>query len=177
MSEFLKQTFRCCIFIFVQVFILNEIPPLHRYVSPYLYFLFILWLPFRTPRLALLLIGFIYGLVLDAFMYTPGLHAASCTLMAFMRPSIISILLPKEVGETGYPEPSYKSMGFIPYGTYIVLMTLSHHLYLTLLEWLQFGGFLIFLLKVFASTGVSLLLVLITEMIFSRKSSYRTNVA
>ncbi len=177
MSEFLKQTFRCCIFIFVQVFILNEIPPLHRYVSPYLYFLFILWLPFRTPRLALLLIGFIYGLVLDAFMYTPGLHAASCTLMAFMRPYIISILLPKEVGETGYPEPSYKSMGFIPYGTYIVLMTLSHHLYLTLLEWLQFGGFLIFLLKVFASTGVSLLLVLITEMIFSRKSSYRTNVA
>jgi rod shape-determining protein MreD len=177
MSEFLKQTFRCCIFIFVQVFILNEIPPLHRYVSPYLYFLFILWLPFRTPRLAQLLIGFIYGLVLDAFMYTPGLHAASCTLMAFMRPSIISILLPKEVGETGYPEPSYKSMGFIPYGTYIVLMTLSHHLYLTLLEWLQFGGFLIFLLKVFASTGVSLLLVLITEMIFSRKSSYRTNVA
>jgi hypothetical protein len=134
-------------------------------------------LPFRTPRLALLLIGFIYGLVLDAFMYTPGLHAASCTLMAFMRPYIISILLPKEVGETGYPEPSYKSMGFIPYGTYIVLMTLSHHLYLTLLEWLQFGGFLIFLLKVFASTGVSLLLVLITEMIFSRKSSYRTNVA
>jgi hypothetical protein len=32
-------------------------------------------------------------------------------------------------------------------------------------------------LKVLVSTGVSLLLVLITEMIFSRKSSYRTNVA
>jgi hypothetical protein len=177
MSEFLKQSFRCCIFIFVQVFILNEIPPLHRYVSPYLYHLFLLWLPFRTPRMAQLLIGFMYGLALDAFMFTPGLHAASCTLMAYLRPYIISLLLPKEVGETGYPEPSYKSMGFIPYGTYIVLMTLSHHLYLTLLEWLQFGGFLVFLLKVFASTGVSLLLVLITEMIFSRKSSYRTNVA
>ncbi len=177
MSEFLKQMLRCCIFIFVQVFILNEIPPLHRYVSPYLYHLFILWLPFRTPRLVQLLIGFMYGLVLDAFMYTPGLHAASCTLMAYLRPYIISVLLPKEIGETGYPEPSYKSMGFIPYGTYIVLMTLFHHLYLTLLEWLQFGGFLVFLLKVVASTGVSILLVLITEMIFSRKSSYRTNVA
>lgn len=177
MSEFLKQSFRCCIFIFVQVFILNEIPPLHRYVSPYLYHLFLLWLPFRTPRMAQLLIGFMYGLALDAFMFTPGLHAASCTLMAYLRPYIISLLLPKEVGETGYPEPSYKSMGFIPYGTYIVLMTISHHLYLTLLEWLQFGGFLVFLLKVLASTGVSLLLVLITEMIFSRKSSYRTNVA
>lgn len=177
MNDLLKQTLRCCMFIFVQVFILNEIPPLHRYVSPYLYHLFILWLPFRTPRLAQLFIGFTYGLVLDAFMYTPGLHAASCTLMAYLRPYIISVLLPKEVGETGYPEPSYKSMGLIPYGTYIVLLTLFHHIYLIMLEWLQLGGFLIFLLKVFASTGVSILLVLITELIFSRKSSYRTNVA
>jgi hypothetical protein len=31
--------------------------------------------------------------------------------------------------------------------------------------------------KVFATTGISLLLVAVTEMIFNRKSRYRTNVA
>jgi rod shape-determining protein MreD len=177
MTDLLKHIIRCCIFIFVQVFLLNEIPPLHRYVTPHLYYLFILWLPFRTSRIALLLIAFFYGLILDAFLHTPGLHAAACTLAAYVRPFIIAVLLPKEVGETGYPEPSYKSMGLIPYGTYILLLTLFHHIYLTLLEWLQFGGFLMFIGKVLASTGVSLLLVLITELVFSRKSNYRTNMA
>lgn len=177
MTDLLKHIFRCCLFIFLQVFLLNVIPPLHRYVSPHLYYLFILWLPFRTPRIALLLIAFFYGLILDAFLHTPGLHAAACTLIAYLRPFIISLLLPKEVGETGYPEPSYKSMGLIPYGTYIILLTFFHHFYLILLEWLQLGGFLLFVGKVLASTGVSLLLVLITELVFSRKTNYRTNMA
>ena len=108
MTDLLKHILRCCLFIFLQVFLLNVIPPLHRYVSPHLYYLFILWLPFRTPRIALLLIAFFYGLILDAFLHTPGLHAAACTLIAYLRPFIISLLLPKEVGETGYPEPSYE---------------------------------------------------------------------
>ena len=136
MTDLLKHIFRCCVFIFVQLVLLTEVPPLHRYVSPNLYYLFLLWLPFRLSRISLLLIAFFYGLTLDAFMHTPGLHAAACTLMAYVRPFFISILLPKEAGETGYPEPSYKSMGIIPYGTYIMLLTVVHHLYLTLLEWL-----------------------------------------
>jgi rod shape-determining protein MreD len=177
MTDLLKHIIRCCLFIFVQIFLLNEVPPLHRYVSPHLYYLFILWLPFRTSRIALLLIAFLFGLTMDAFMHTPGLHAAACTLVAYLRPFFISLLLPKESGETGYPEPSYKSMGIIPYGTYIILLTFVHHLYLILLEWLQLGGFLIFLGKVLASTGVSLLLVLITELVFSRKTNYRTNMS
>lgn len=177
MTEILKNTLRFCVFIGVQVFILNQIPPLHRYVSPYLYFLFILWLPFRVSAMVMILIGFLYGLTLDAFTHTPGLHAAACTLMAFMRPSLVGLLLPKEVGETGYPEPSHKSMGFIPYVTYIVILTFVHHSYLILLEWLQFGSFLFFLGKVLASTGVSILLVLITELVIPRKTNYRTNMA
>jgi hypothetical protein len=36
---------------------------------------------------------------------------------------------------------------------------------------------LLFLGKILASTGVSLLLVLITELVFSRKSNYRTNMS
>jgi hypothetical protein len=42
MSELLKNIIRFILFILVQVFILFKMPPLHRFVVPYLYYLFIL---------------------------------------------------------------------------------------------------------------------------------------
>ena len=85
MSELLKNIIRFILFILVQVFILFKMPPLHRFVVPYLYYLFILWLPFSLSRMSLTFIGFIFGLSLDYFVKTPGLHAAACTLIAYMR--------------------------------------------------------------------------------------------
>jgi rod shape-determining protein MreD len=177
MSDLLKNIIRFALFIGIQVFILNRIPPLHRFVTPYLYFLFLLWLPFKTPRLGLTLLGFIFGLTLDIFTKTPGLHAAACTLIAYLRPFLIGLMMPKEKTEISYAEPSVTSMGLMPYIIYVLVFTLLHHGYLVFLEWMQFGNFWYFLGKVLATTGISLLLVAITEMMFNRKSRYRTNVA
>ena len=41
MSELLKNIIRFVLFIFVQVFILFKMPPLHRFITPYLYYLYI----------------------------------------------------------------------------------------------------------------------------------------
>ncbi len=71
MSELLKNTIRFVLFILVQVFILFKMPPLHRFVAPYLYYLFILWLPFNLSRTSLTFIGFFFGLCLDYFTKTP----------------------------------------------------------------------------------------------------------
>ncbi|MGZ3880087.1 MAG: rod shape-determining protein MreD, partial [Flavisolibacter sp.] len=78
MSDLVKNIFRLAIFIVVQVYVLDKLPPLHRFVIPILYYLFILWLPFSLNRLSLLLIGFVTGLLVDYFTQTPGLHAAAC---------------------------------------------------------------------------------------------------
>jgi len=40
---------------------------------------------------------------------------------------------------------------------------------------MQFGSFLFFIGKVLATTGVSMLLILITELLFFRKEKFRTN--
>ena len=177
MSDLLKNIIRFILFILIQVFILNKIPALHRFITPYLYFLFILWMPFKTPRLSITVIGFLFGLTLDFFQQTPGLHAAACTLIAYLRSFLISLLMPKEAIEISYAEPSVISMGLMPYATYILLLTFIHHVYLVLLEWMQVGNILYFFAKVLATTGISLLLIAITEMLFNRKSRYRTNVA
>jgi rod shape-determining protein MreD len=177
MSDLLKNIIRFALFIAIQVFILNRIPPLHRFITPYLYFLFLLWLPFKTPRLGLTLLGFLFGLTLDFFTKTPGLHAAACTLIAYVRPFLISLMMPKEKFEISYAEPSVTSMGLMQYAIYVLVLTFLHHSFLVFLEWMEFGNFWYFLGKVFSTTGISLLLITITELLFNRKARYRTNVA
>ncbi|MFL9481288.1 rod shape-determining protein MreD [Chitinophagaceae bacterium LWZ2-11] len=177
MSDLVKNIIRFILFILVQVFVLNRIPPLHHFVEPYLYFLFILWLPFNINRFGLLIIAFVFGLTLDYFTGTPGLHAAPCTLIAFIRPYLLTLLIPQETTEHSYLEPGVKSMGWAPYILYVVLLTFVHHFYLVLIEWLQFGSFVYFIGKVLSTTAVSLLLIFVTEMLFFRKGKYRTNAA
>jgi hypothetical protein len=177
LSDLVKNIFRLAIFILVQVFVLNKIPHLHRFIIPLLYFLSILWLPFSITRIGLLLVGFVTGLILDYFTMTPGLHTAACVLIAYVRPFVINLLIPKDTAEFNYREPSPRGMGWAPYTVYVFVLTLLHHTYLVLLEWLDFGTFLDFIIKVGATTGISLLLIFTVELLFPRKLKYRTNTA
>ena len=177
MRDFLKHIFRFAIFIFIQVYVLNKIPHLHRFIVPYLYYLPLLWLPFSVSRMGLLITGFIYGLTLDYFMMTPGLHAAACVLIAYVRPFVINVLTPKDSSEFNYREPSPKAIQWTPYAIYVFVLTLLHHGYMVLLEWLDFGRFPDFIIKVIATTGISMLLIFTVELLFPRKLKFRTNTA
>ncbi len=177
MSDLLKNIIRFLLFILFQVFILNEVPPIHQFVIPYIYFLFILWLPFNINRFFLLIIAFAFGMALDYYTGTAGLHSAPCVLIAYLRPFLLNLLIPQDTTEHSYLEPSIKSMGWAPYSLYVGLLTFIHHFLLVLIEWLQFGNFVYFLGKVGATTAMSLILIFITEMLFFRKARFRTNKA
>jgi hypothetical protein len=176
-SNFLKHFFRLAIFILIQVYVLNKIPHLHRLITPYLYYLPLLWLPFSVSRIGLLVIGFLTGLTLDYFVNTPGLHAAACLLVAYVRPFVINVLTPKDSSEFNYREPSPKAIQWTPYAIYVFVLTLLHHGYMVFLEWLDFGSFLDFIIKVVASTGISMLLIFTVELLFPRNLKFRTNTA
>lgn len=111
MSDLLRNILRFAVFILIQVFLLNKIPHLHRFITPYIYFLFLLWLPFSVSRQWLLIIGFLTGLTLDYFTMTPGLHTAACLLIAYVRPFLISVLTPKTlqnlITENLHPKPCF----------------------------------------------------------------------
>ena len=177
MSDLVRNTVRFVLFILVQYYVLFQIRPLHQFVVPYVYFLYVLWLPFSMGRMTLMLVSFVFGLTLDYFTQTPGLHAAACVLIAYVRGFVVNILIPQEGAEQNYRSPSPVSMGWAPYAIYVLVLTLVHHIYLVFLEWLQFGSFLFFLGKVVATTGISLMLILITELLFFRKEKFRTNTA
>lgn len=175
MSNLVKNIVRFCLFILVQVFVLDQIPPLHHLVSPYIYFLFILWLPFKMGRRTQMLLAFLLGFALDSFTKSYGLHTAPCVLIAYLRPFLINLLISQEGAESNYNEPSIKSMGFTPYFTYLTILTFVHHTFLFFLQALQTGGFLYFIVKSLFSTVVSLGLILLVELLFVRKQRFRTN--
>ncbi len=175
MSILVKNILRCILFMLVQVFVLDKIH-LHQMVTPYLYFLFILWLPFKMKRAWLMAIAFIYGFVLDSFQHNPGFHAAACVLIAYIRPFLVALFIQQEGADTNFEEPSIKSMGgVIPYSIFTTVLCLFHNAWLFLLEAWQFGNVWYFLAKTILSTVISIVLIIVTELIFVRKQKFKTN--
>jgi rod shape-determining protein MreD len=177
MTNLLKNIIRFVLFIAVQVYVFNKVPPVHEFAKPYIYFLFILWLPFNMGRAPLMLLAFIFGMTYDYFSGTPGLHAAPCVLIAYLRPFLLNLLIPQETTQLSFAEPSVKSMGWGSYATYILILTFMHTTLLVFLEWMDFGDFFFFMGKVTATTALSLVLIFIAEILFPRKGKVRTNAA
>lgn len=177
MSVLVKNILRFIILILVQAFVLDKIH-LHQMVTPYIYFLFIIWMPFSISRGWQMILAFLLGFTLDSFRHNPGFHAAASVLIAYFRPFLINILIPQEGADTNYEEPSARSMGgLLPYMTYAGLLTLLHHSWLFFLEALEFGNFWYFIIKTLLSTIITLCLIFIAELLFSRKQKFKTNTA
>lgn len=177
MSLLVKNIFRFFFFVLLQVYVLDKVH-LHQMVTPYVYFLFILWLPFNMNRTVQMLLAFLLGYSIDSFRHHPGFHAAACVLIAYLRPFFINILMPQEGAETNYREPSIQSMGgLLPYMVYAAILVFFHNAWLFFLEAWQFGNIWYFLVKSFLSTLISLVLILVLELLFSRKQQFRTNVS
>ncbi|MCL6523241.1 MAG: rod shape-determining protein MreD [Thermoflavifilum sp.] len=165
MSELLKNIVRFVLLMFVQLFILNNIM-LNGFVQPYLYMLFILLLPFQTPRWFLLILGAATGWVMDNFMHTPGLHAAACTVVAYLRPFLIGVLSPQGGFEDLHRSPSPATMGFGKFFFYAGMLVLIHHLVYFSLEILSFQDLAYLATKILVSTLVTLLLIFVYGLLF-----------
>lgn len=177
MSDLVRNTIRFILFVFLQVYVLNVMPHLHQLITPYIYFLFILWLPFYIKRGWVLILAFLLGISVDYYTMTPGLHAAAAILVAFLRPFIINLFAPKDATEFSYKEPSPKAMGWNAYLLYALILAFCHNFYLLFLEWLSFGSFIHFLMKVVTTTAISMLMIVVAELIFPRNLKFRSNTA
>ena len=157
---------RFVMLVLLQVFLLKNIT-LYNLSTPYLYILFILLLPFETPNLVLFALAFVLGLTIDAFYDTPGLHAAACTLLAFVRVLFISITVQKD-GFDNEPEPTLSIMGFRWFFTYALILTLFHHFFLFNLEVFRLSEIQYTLSRVALSSIFTVLLMLVSGLLFYR---------
>lgn len=151
-----------------QVLILNNVK-LHGFVSPYIYPLGILLLPFATPRWATLVIAFAAGLFVDMFNNTPGLHASAMLIMTFARQYVINMYRP--VGDyEPTNQPTVASLGLYWFFSYAGILVLLHHFFFFLFEAYTFSFIAYTLIKIVASSVASMLLMLLFEYLFYYRS-------
>jgi rod shape-determining protein MreD len=163
----LVNLLRFVILVFLQVFLLKNIT-LYNLSTPYLYIMFILLLPFEIPNVMLFALSFILGLTIDSFYDTPGLHAASCVLLALVRILFISITVQKD-GFDNEPEPTLNVMGLRWFFTYALILTLAHHFFLFNLEVFRFSEMPYTLSRFVLSSIFTVFLMLLSGFLFYRK--------
>ena len=170
-SNILKNIGRFAVLVLLQVFIIKNIN-LGRYFIFFPYVLFILLLPFNTPKPATLIIAFVLGLTVDMFYDTQGMHAMACITMAFVRSSVLELFAPRE----GYDEqlkPTIAFMGVGWFSSYAIILILVHHLVLFYVEAFTFAEFFRTFLRVLCSTLATFMFIYLMQFLFYRQNSNR----
>jgi len=162
-----RNIFRFVVLILFQVLVMDNVM-INGYMIPYIYILFILLMPFETPRWIQLISGFLLGLVMDLFSGTLGMHTAATVLAAFVRPYLLDLLASRD----GYePEtfPRIHYYGFLWFLKYAALIVVIHHLALFYLEVFQLKHFFSTLLRVILSSILSTSTIVLSQYFVFRK--------
>lgn len=154
------------ILVFVQVFLLNNVQ-LSGFLNPYIYVLFILSLPFETPKWSLLVLAFLLGFTIDLFSHTVGMHASATVFMAFLRPTLLRSMEPRD-GYQLETYPSIRDYGLKWYFQYAGILILVHHLFLFYVEIFRFDLFVQTLSRALLSALFSLVLVLFIKLFIKK---------
>ena len=81
--------------VMLQVLLFNNIE-LGGLINPYFYIYLVLIMPLSLNLSVQLLLAFVAGLIVDIFSNTWGMHAAATTLVAFVRPYLLKLLVSQE---------------------------------------------------------------------------------
>jgi rod shape-determining protein MreD len=165
--EYIKHIISFVALVLFQVFVLNNIN-LGGYLNPYFYVLFILLLPFETPRWLLLISAFFIGFFIDMFQNTMGINIAASVLMAFLRPYVIQMITSEQEYEPGL-EPGIRDLGFIWFFSYSAILILVHHFALFYLEVFRFSEFFTTFYRMLASAVFTLVLVMMSQYLFIKQ--------
>ncbi len=166
-NTIIRNILRFFVLVLVQVLIVKNIE-LGRFINPFVYVLFILMLPFETPKWLLLLASFFLGITIDMFYDTSGMHAAACVMMGYIRPGVLKLFSPRDGYEFG-TQPSIQYLGIPWFLSYAGILVVIHHLILFYIEIFRFSEFFSTFFRVIVSSIFTLLLVVISQYLFQRK--------
>ena len=145
-----------------QIVIFNNID-LFGYINPYPYILFILLYPVNSNRAGLLVASFLLGLTIDLFTNSGGIHAASCLILAYVRPVFFKFAFGLsyeyqtiKINDRLSPERF----------TFILISILTHHFILFMLEYFKFTFILDALLRTIFTTIFTLIISVIIIYLF-----------
>ena len=154
-------------FVLAQAVVLGRIH-LFNCATPLLYVYFVTQFPRNYPKWAILLWAFMLGLLVDTFSNTPGLAAASLTLIAAIQPYLFELLVPRDSAEN--LKPSLSTLGTMKYTYYIIILVLLYCVVFYSLELFSFFNLMQWALCIGGSTAITLLLIFTFEIAKANRS-------
>jgi len=158
--DFLRRLLAFVALVVVQSLMLNRIQLFHC-ATPLLYVYFAITIPRGYPKWASLLWCFALGVCVDMFANTPGVAAASMTLVAALQPYLLELFLPREAEEN--IRSSAATLGFSKFATLSTILVLLFCLVFFSLEAFSFYDWQQWLLSVVGSALLTLILLLALE--------------
>jgi hypothetical protein len=167
-NNILRNIARFIFLVLLQVLVFNNIQ-VFAFITPFIYILFIILLPFETPKWFRLVLGFILGLTIDMFSNSGGIHTASTVLIAFISPWAQNMVSSKEEYEPGV-QPGIKNQGFRWFFFYSLILTSAHHIFLFYLEVFSFVDFFRTLWHAMLNIVFTMVFIICSQYIFMRKN-------
>jgi hypothetical protein len=154
--------------VIVQVFILKIIViggSNFNYVSLIIYPLFLMLLPIRTPHSVMVLLGFVIGILIDAFYDTYGVHASASVFIGFIRPYVLNILEPKG-GYLQNSSPTKRRLGPSWFFIYSSVILFAHLFFYFSVEAFTFYYIKEIIIKTVSSFLFSIIIIMLYQYIF-----------
>lgn len=161
-STLLLNIVRFIFLLFAQVVIFNNIDFL-GYINPFPYILFIMLYPVNGNKALLLISSFLLGLLMDMFCNSGGVHATSCLMLAYFRPSIFKFSFGLSFE---YQTVKLNDVLTTERFSFILIAVIIHHLTLFFLEVFRLNFLWDILLRTIFSTIFTVIISILIIYVF-----------
>lgn len=161
--------FRFFIVLILQLLVFNNIQ-LSGYINPFFYVLFILLLPFETPKWLMFVSAFILGLTVDIFGHSYGMHASASVFIAYLRPYVVRFIHSKREFDTGIL-PTIGHLGFTWFLSYASILIFIHHFVYFFLEAFRFSDFFSTFYRVIISSIATIIVIIAEQFLFFKQKN------
>lgn len=162
----LKEIGLALLFVLLQALVFNKIS-LFGIAVPLVFIYIIIKMPINMSALWMLTLSFLLGLAVDIFSDTYGMNALACTILAFIRPKILSLYL-THISDYMSEVPSIRTLGMWLYVRYALTFVFLYCVVLYLIESMSFFDLPILVLRIVGSTVLTFLLILSVDSLVNR---------
>lgn len=139
-----------------------------NYLHLLVYPLFVMLLPIKWPRPLNMVLAFGFGMLMDMFYNSPGVHAGALVFIAFIRNYVFKWIEPTE-GYTNESTPTIYKMSLTWFVIYSSILLICHHLVYFSLEAFSHVYLLEILLRSIFSFIASFIMLIIIMVITNPK--------
>lgn len=169
--DIVKQCVHALLIYLIQVLVFRT-TTLWDVAACFIYLGFLIQLPFYIPRVFILLITFGFTFGVDIFFNTPGIHTAAALVIMYFRPAIIKLLSPQG-GYESVESINIFNMGIQWHTLYAFIMIFIHTTLVFVIESIGSFNFGISLLKIFTTTMLTLVVVILYQFLFLYRRNSR----